>query len=186
MVIKSMNRNQLAPVYLYVIDEFGQVFSDITQRFENTEKYTIRSFTSFGQFMDEVETIRIPGIRKSPIRIIICVLNRHQENYNPIDESKKILSQTDHLPDVYSIIFLVDSKFKDDGQPVLEAGAGAWIINNPNAIHWIDNHVKATISRNNLDHRRRASFRSFRILLIYVILVLLLTILAKFIFPWYF
>ncbi|NOY37923.1 MAG: hypothetical protein GXO83_10155 [Chlorobi bacterium] len=181
-----MKQKTLSPVYLYVIDEFGQISGDISQRFDNPEKYAVLNFTSFRQFLENTDIPRIPGIRKANIRIIIYVLNRHLQNSDSCDEALEVLHQVHNLPDKYSTIFLVDSNYKDKGQPVLEAGAGAWIINNPNAIHWIDNHVKGTISRSNLDKKRKASKLALRILAVYIILVSLFTLAARFLFPWYF
>lgn len=181
-----MRQISIPPVFLYIVDEFGQITNEVTQKFDNPEKYMIRSHLSFRHLLEDKDLLTPPIIKRSGIRIILYVINKHLQNNNTVSEALEVLEKIKKLPGNFSVIFLVDTAYKDKGQPVLEAGAAAWIVNNPNAIHWIDNQVKAAISRNNLDKKRRAKRLALRILFAYLAFVLILTLLAKFLFPWYF
>ena len=146
-----MKTKRISPVQLYIIDEFSQIATEVSNRFDNPEKYLLHSYSSFHQFLEDIKPSEFSVLKKPGIRIILYVINKHLQNNNTVSEALKILEKIRNLPDKYSVIFIVDGKYKEEGQQLLEAGASAWIVNNQNAIHWIDNQIKGSISRNNLE-----------------------------------
>lgn len=181
-----MKTKRISPVQLYIIDEFSQIATEISNRFDSPEKYLLYSYSSFHQFLEDIKPSEFPGLKKPGLRIILYVINKHLQNNNTVSEALKILEKIRDLPDKYSVIFVVDSKYKEEGQQLLEAGASAWIVNNQNAIHWIDNQIKGSISRNNLEVQQRASRNAYRILIAYVILVFIFAVVARLLFPIHF
>ncbi len=180
MALAKKTRN-LARIYL--IDELKHHYDEIMGKYDRPGKYRTRAYTSEHRFFQELEKDRPPvGAPK----ILIYVANRHLTAEDPLKDLLRFLDKLNTLAKGFEVIVVTSQKIGENERHLRDAGVLSLIPDNENALLRIDNFIKASISRHTIRMKKKAAKRALRVLGLYILLVILLLIIARNIYPRYF
>lgn len=168
---------------IYLIDELKHHYDDVKEEYNNPEKYHTAAYTSEHRFFGDLEKSPPPV---SVPRILIFVANRHLTDEDPIKDVLRFLERLNTLSPDFKVIVVTSQKIEETERRLKEAGVIALIPDNENAMLRIDNLVKGSISRHTIWVKKKAASRALRFLGLYVLLVLLIFLVARLLYPAYF
>ena len=172
-----------ASAYIYIIDELKHIYEDILEAYHKPEKYHIQAYTSEQRFFNDLEQAPPPP---SVPRILIYVAIRHLKAEDPLQDVLRFLEHLNTLSPGFEVIVLTSQNIEGTDKRLQEQGVVALIPDNENAMLRIDNLIKGILSRHTIQIKRKAATRSITVTGIYLLLLLVFLIVARFLFPKYF
>ncbi len=172
-----------ATAYIYLIDELKHFYEDVLEAYNKPEKYHTEAYTSEHRFFSDLEK-KPPSL--SVPRILIYVANRHLKAEEPIKDVLRFLERLCTISPGFEVIVITSQKIEGTDQRLREKGVVALIPDNENALLRVDNLIKGSISRHTIQIKRKAATRSISIMGIYLLLLLIFLVAARFLFPQYF
>ncbi len=179
----ALTRKTKATAYIYLIDELKHYYDEILAKYGKPEKYHTAAYTSehrfFGDLEKDLPPLTVP-------RILIYVANRHLKAEDPIQDVLRFLDHLYEISPGFEVILITSQKIEKTDPRLREKGVVALIPDNENALLRIDNLIKGSISRHIIRVKRKAASRAVRFLGLYLLLLLIILIAARFLFPEYF
>jgi hypothetical protein len=179
----ALSKKTKATAWIYLIDELKHHYDEVMDAYNKPEKYHTRAYTSEHRFFNDLE--KAPPPPNMP-RILIFVANRHLTSEDPVKEVLRFLERLNKLSPGFEVILVTSQKTGETERRLKEAGIIALIPDNENALLRMDNLIKGSISRHTILIKKRAASRALQIMVLYVLLVLIFFVAARFLFPQYF
>lgn len=172
-----------ATAYIYLIDELKHHYDDLMEEYNKPEKYHTKAYTSEHRFFNDLE--KAPPPMHAP-RILIYVANRHLTSEDPVKEVLRFLDRLNKLSPGFEVVLVTSQKTGEIERKLKEAGIIALIPDNENAMLRIDNLIKGSISRHTIMVKKKAAGKALRTLGLYLLVVFVFFLVARFLFPEYF
>jgi DNA-binding NarL/FixJ family response regulator len=165
--------------YLFCYDDHRGFSEDIRKRFPDTSRYTVVSFPTRDEFINDLEAEREHNVCK------VAILGVHdtKDHFEMIDKLTMEIKRIDPLT---GLILICPSDRIEEIKKTIKFNIDAYIPKNSNSILRIHNTVKKFISEHSIGiFRKRRNF-SFYVLLSALLLSALLILIAYFKLPEYF
>ncbi len=180
MVFRLNKKKDLCDIYL--VDSHRSLVDSMKDRFKNSLKYALRSFSSHDSLLDELKQ----SILNKRTIVLVYVLRPGTS----IDEVEyEVLDLLKDIKDINSEItpiIVADNLESDVVRRLSISPSYSFVQNNDNAMLKITNLILGTISKDNLERKFISARNSALMLLIFILAVLFLTIAFYFIKPQYF
>jgi len=170
---------KLRMTFLFCYDDHRGFSEDVRKRFSDTEQYTVRSFQTREEFLDQLENEKDHNFCK------IAILGVHDtnEHFEVID---KLATDVKKIDQRTGLILLCPPDKLEDIRKAIKFNIDAYIPKNSNSILRLHNAVKKIISEHSIMiFRKRRNF-SLYVLLAFLLISLLLLVIAYFNLPGYF
>ncbi len=181
MAFKLNKKIDLCDIYL--VDSHRTLMDSMKDRFKNSLKYALKTFSSHDSLLDELKKQSFLDKRT---RILVYVL-RPGTSIDEVEyEVLDILKDIKDINSEITLIIVADNLESEVVRRLSISPAYSFVQNNDNAMLKITNLVLGTISKDNLERKYISARNSAFILLIFILAVLFLTVVLYFLEPQYF
>ncbi len=181
MIFKFNKKKELCDIYL--VDSHRTLVDNMKDRFKNSLKYALRTFSSHDSLLFELKKQSFLNKRT---RILVYVLRPGTS----IDEVEyEVLDLLKDIKDINSEItpiIVADNLESEVVRRLSISPAYAFVQNNDNAMLKITNLIMGTISKDNLERKFILARNSAFMLFVFILAMLFLTVILYFLKPQYF
>ncbi len=165
--------------YLFCYDDHRSFTEDVKRRFFDTARYTVISFQTHEEFIDQLKEVKEHNFCK----IAILGLHDNEEQQRFISKLKDEVKEIDQRT---GLILLCPSDKLEEIRNTVRYNIDAYIPKNSNSILRIHNTVKKLFSEHSIRIFKKRRNISLYILIAFVLLSALTALVAFFMLPEYF
>ncbi len=165
--------------HLFCYDDHRGFTEDVRKRFTDTARYTVTSFQTREEFIDQLEAKKEDNFCK----VAILGLHDTKEQFEMIDQLTMDIKKIDQRT---GLILLGPPDKIEEIKKIAKYNIDAYIPKNSNSILRIHNTVKKLISEHSIGIFRKRRNLSLYVLLTFLLISALLILVAYFKFPQYF
>lgn len=165
--------------YLFCYDDHRGFTEDVKKRFFDTARYTVLSFQTRDEFIDQLKMVKEHNFCK----IAILGLHDNEEQQQFISKLKDEIKEIDQRT---GLILLCPADKLEEISNTIRYNIDAYIPKNSNSVLRIHNTVKKLISEHSIGIYKKKRNISLYILVAFVVLSVLTALIAFFRLPQYF
>jgi DNA-binding NarL/FixJ family response regulator len=165
--------------YLFCYDDHRSFTEDVKKRFFDTARYTVISFQTRDEFIDQLKVVKEHNFCK----IAILGLHDNEEQQRFISKLKDEVKEIDQRT---GLILLCPADILEEIRNTIRYNIDAYIPKNSNSILRIHNTVKKLFSEHSIRIFKKRRNISLYILIAFVLLSALTALIAFFMLPEYF
>lgn len=162
--------------HLFCFDDRRAFTEDILKKFPDVSRYTVLSFATQDEFMNQLNT----GKENKFCKIAIIGVHDNKDEYSETGRFAMDIKKSDHRT---GIILLCPPDKTEEIRNSVKFNIDACVPQNSNSIPRIHNVVKKLISEHNINILRKRRNISIAVLLAFIMLSALFLIFARYLFP---